>query len=101
MSPAPRTSVIDRMLQRERAQPALEMRADGLHVIEQAVVHQLLEEERRRASRQQVAAVRAAVIARRDRLRDALGHEAAPTGTPAPSALPTEMRSGASPSACA
>ena len=62
-------------LQRERAQLALEVGADGSHVIQQAAFHQLLEEERRRARGEQVAAVGGAVIAGRNRLRHALGHE--------------------------
>ena len=59
------------MLQSQRAQPSLEVRADGLHVLDQAVIHQLLEEERRGPRGEQVAAIGAAVIAGRNRACDA------------------------------
>ena len=43
-----------------------------LAMLDQAVIHELLEEERRGSCRQQISAVRAAVIARRDRAGHAL-----------------------------
>ena len=73
--PAPRDLHDHRVLQRERAQLPLEVRADRPHMIHDAVIGQLFEDERGRARREQVAAVRAAVIAGGNRLRHALGHE--------------------------
>jgi hypothetical protein len=63
------------MLQRERPQPPLEERTDRLHVIENSVIHQLLEEKQRGPAGEQVAAVRRAVVPGRDRARDTVRHE--------------------------
>ncbi len=52
------------MAKSECAQTPVEMCADGIDVVEQAVIHELLEHERRRARRQWIATVRAAVISR-------------------------------------
>ena len=61
---------------------------------------QLLEHVQRGAGGEQVAAVGGAVIAGEDLCRPrARQTSAAPTGTPDPSALPTEIRSGCHPNA--
>ena len=65
-------------------------------VLEQPALERV-EKRQRRAARQQVAAIRRAVIARRDRRAPLALTIAAPTGTPAPSALPSATRSGVRP----
>ena len=59
----------------DRPEPLLEMPADAADVRDQAAADQLVEEAQRRAAGQQIAAVRAAVIAERDRVRDLLADE--------------------------
>ena len=82
--PAPRTSAITGCCERERAQPALEVRADR-RARDRAGRGRSAARGRTRAARhgEQVAAVGAAVIAGRDRLRRRVREtSAAPTGTP-------------------
>ena len=65
----------DRVPGRDRAQPLLDADADPAHVRDQAAADQLVEDAERRTAGQQVAAVRAAVVAERDRCRDLLADE--------------------------
>ncbi len=57
------------------AQPALEVRADRGDVRDEVAIDELLEKHQRGAAREQVAAVGAAVIAERRRLRHPLAEE--------------------------
>ena len=74
IKPAPRTSRMTGCF-RASVQPSLEVRADGFHVLDQTVIHQLLEEECRGPCGEQVAAMRAAVIAGRNRACHAFGDQ--------------------------
>src|SRR5919197_1366014 len=58
------------MLRCNSRQTLFEMPADLANVRHESAVGELVEEAQRRAAGEQVAAVRAAVIAKRDRLRD-------------------------------
>ena len=69
MTPAPRTSETIGCAAAMRLQAALEMRADGRDVRQQVALEQLIHEIQPGAAGQQVAAVGAAVIAGRHRLR--------------------------------
>ena len=60
----------DRVPRRHRAQPPLEVPADAADVREQPAADQLVEDAQRRAAGEQIAAVGAAVIAVRNRVRD-------------------------------
>ncbi len=100
ISPAPRTSTMTGCFSASVAQPALEVRADRLDVLEQAAVHQLLEEERRGAARPAGCRRRCCRDRRprssRRRVRRPARRRSARRE---PSALPTEIRSGCQPSA--
>ena len=88
----------DGVLAGQLAQAGAELRADLPHVLLQAARCQRVEEDERRAARQQVAAVRACRDRRRrPPRRPARSRATAPTGMPAPSALPTATRSGSRP----
>src|SRR6185436_6851797 len=63
------------MLLLESLQARLEHHADALDVVHHAALDELREKRQRRAAREQVAAVRAAVVAVRNRLRDLFADE--------------------------
>ena len=99
MTPAPRTSDTIGCAAAMACRRCFEMRADRRDVRQQAAVEQLVDEVQPGAAGQQVAAIRAAVIAGRDGPATDSRSSAAPMGMPPPSALPIEIRSGSRPSA--
>src|SRR5439155_25692968 len=64
-----------RMPGRDRLQSLFDMTADPRDVRDEPAAHELVEDAERRAAREQVAAVRAAVIAELDRVGDLLADE--------------------------